>query len=240
VDNAVHSLAPESSVWSRFEYAGDNSQITVRLVEGSDSGLAFEVYTPAEMQRWWENDPIGVGAPHGNDLVWTGNANEAGTWYILVGNRNSAPMIYKLAVTGNGVSFAPPAITAAPAPSVLVSAVENAVPAKALLVSSNEQVIPAGGRMWYRFPYDGSRDQATITIPNGADNQLRVHVHTPQQIKQWWDVSPIGQATPKGPDLVWSGNSNQAGDWYVEVMNDNPYPVGFQVLLRVVETNLPQ
>jgi hypothetical protein len=196
------------------------------------------------MQRWWERDPIGAGSPHGNDLIWTGNANERGTWYVLVTNRNTTPTTYTLDVAGSGVSLQPPAITSAPAPSALVSPVgspiENAVPEKALLVSSTEQVIPAGATMWYRFPYDGSRDQATITIPNGADNGLRAHVHTPQQIKQWWDVSPIGQATPKGADLVWSGNSNQAGDWYVEVMNDNPYPVGFQVLLRVVGTSLPQ
>jgi hypothetical protein len=240
VDNATHMIPPDSSTWSRFEYAGDNSQILVLLPDGKNSGLGFEVFTPAEMQRWWETDPVGVGAVHRNDLVWTGNANERGTWFILVTNKNAAPVPYKLVVTGDGVAFAAPPVNSGQAPSALVETTENAVPEKALIVSPAQQVIPAGRTMWYRFPYDGTRDQATITIPNGADNNLRVHVHTPEQIEQWWDVSPIGQATPKGPDLVWSGNSNQAGDWYVEVMNNNPYPVGFQVLLRVVGTNLPQ
>jgi hypothetical protein len=208
-------------------------------VEGKGKGLSFEVFTPTQMKYWWDTTPVGAGSPHENDLVWSGNAFEGGAWYILVTNENRIPTTFKLEVSGKGVSFRVPSISFEPAPILPVLPVENAIPERALLVDANAHFIPAAGTMWYRFSYDGSRDQATITIPKGADNGLRMHVHTPSQIAKWWDVIPVGQGTPKSGDLVWSGNSIEAGFWYVEVMNDNQYPVEFQVQLRVVETNLP-
>jgi hypothetical protein len=236
-DNTAHTIAPNAILWYRFEYDGSHSQITIRLVNGKDDGLRFEVYSPTQMQEWWKDDSIGVGSPEADDLVWSGNAHEGGTWFIKLMNDKGLPATFELNVTGEDVSFTPPSSVPVQAPKVIVPAFENIEPTKALLVDSTEKVIPANSTLWYRFAYDGTYDQATLKIPNGWENRLRMHVHTPSQITKWWssDVKPIGQGTPNDKDLVWSGKSNEPGWWYVEVMNDNPYDVGFGLNLDIQE-----
>ena len=58
LDGQVHSIAANSSLWYRFDYAGYRSQITVTLLYAANSGLAFNVYTPAQISDWWEAKPI--------------------------------------------------------------------------------------------------------------------------------------------------------------------------------------
>lgn len=232
VDNQVHNIPADSSVWYRFQYAGDHSQMTIRLVGAEDKGLAFQVYTPAQIVDWWDHDGIGAGSPKDNDLVWTGNAPEPGTWWIKVMNERAAPATFELVVSGKGVSFAEPPVITAPIQSASVTLPVNALPTSAFIVDTSTQLVPAKTTLWYRFSYDGERDQLIIKVPNGAENRLRVHVHTPTQMTTWWDVLPIGQLTAQDNDLVWSGNSNEAGWWYLEVMNDNNYPIGFTILLQ--------
>lgn len=239
VDNSTHSIAPSTSTWYRFEYAGDHSQVTVSLVNAKGTGVGFEVYTPTQMNKWWDTDPIGVGSPQDNDLVWNGNSHEGGTWSILVINKNPGTTTYQLVVNGKGVTFAPPTVTQpVPAPVVpqpSVSPSTNALPTQARAVDASPQVILPNSTLWYTFYNDGTRDQMIITLVNGSDEHLRMHIHTPSQIVTWWDTDPIGQGNKKGADLIWNGSSNEAGNWYVEVMNDNTYAVGFQVTLQVLQ-----
>lgn len=243
VENGVHGIKADTSDWYRFEYAGDHSQMTVKLIDarynGIDHGLAFQVYAPSQMQDWWTYDGIGAGNPKGNDLIWTGNAHEKGTWWIKVTNNNPTDARFNLEVTGDKVTFAPPSqptnVVTAP---LNVNAPENAVPDRALALDSSAKVIPAEATLWYRFPYSGGHDQAILTVPDGGKNNLRVHIHTPEQMKNWWSATPIGQATPKEDDLVWSGNAEESGWWYVEVMNDNVTPVNFQLLLEQLDRNV--
>src|SRR5690349_16034454 len=82
VDSASHLLNANSDTWYRFEYDGTHSQVTVRLVDAQDSGLAFEVYPPTQMPEWWKYEGIGMGSAHAQDLLWTGNSHEGGTWYV--------------------------------------------------------------------------------------------------------------------------------------------------------------
>jgi hypothetical protein len=58
-----------------------------------------------------------------------------------------------------------------------------------------------------------------------------MHIHSPEQMKTWWsgDLQAIGQGNVKGNDLIWSGSSHAAGFWFVEVVNDNSYAVGFNL-----------
>jgi len=242
VENGVHSIGANTSTWYRFEYPGDHSQMTVQLIDaihdGVDHGLAFQVYAPSQMQEWWNHDGIGAGNPKGNDLIWTGNAHESGTWWIKVANTNPSETQFNLAVAGDKVTFVEPSQPTNAVTEPSITAPENADPNRALVVEPSWQVIPANSTLWYRFPYGGTRDQAILTIPDGGKNLLRVHVHTPEQMKSWWNATPVGQATPKDDDLVWSGNADEAGWWYVEVVNDNPTPVDFQLLLQQIDRNL--
>jgi dipeptidyl aminopeptidase/acylaminoacyl peptidase len=126
-DSDWHPLAPADSLWYGFQYAGDGSQIQVRLDAEPDDGATFEVWTPDGIRRWGaglEADPVGRG---GTDpaapgaLVWSGNFNEPGSYYVVVehaGNPASTNY-YQLTVSGDGVTLSatPPAPTAMPAPT---------------------------------------------------------------------------------------------------------------------------
>jgi len=243
LDNTTKVVGPNGTVWYRFEYAGDHSQINIKLLnairDGVDRGLSFKVFTPSQMSEWWKNDGIGAGNPKGDDLIWTGNAHEAGTWWIQVKNTNPTDVPFNLAVTGDKVSFAPPTepVTAVTLPSA-AALVENAVPDKAMPVTAGPNVIPAGTTAWYRFPYSGGHDQITLDVPNGADENLRVSVLTPEQVKSWWNATPVGQATPKDGDLHWTGNAEEGGVWFIKVVNDNAYAVNLQMLLGIQDRNI--
>jgi hypothetical protein len=243
VDNTTKVVGPNGSAWYRFEYTGDHSQINIKLMDAIlsdvDRGLSFEVYTPSQIKDWWKNDGIGAGSLQGHDLIWSGNSHESGTWWIKVNNIKPIEMPFELIVTGDKVSFAPPTqpVTAVTLPSA-GALVENAVPDKAMVVNADARVIPGETTVWYRFPYGGGHDQINLNVLNGADENLRVYVLTPEQVKTWWSANPVGQATPKDGDLLWSGNSHESGNWYIKVVNDNPYAVNLQMLLNILERNV--
>ena len=48
----------------------------------------------------------------------------------------------------------------------------------------------------------------------------------------------MGAATPKDGDLLWSGNADESGIWYIKVVNDNLYPVKTQMLLNIQDRNV--
>jgi hypothetical protein len=229
VDNAPHSIAPNTEAWYRFEYNGKHDQILVRLVNARDDGLGFQVFTPNQMDEWWKNDGIGMGSPQGDDLIWSGNSHESGTWFVRLTNEKAIPQTFTLEVTGEGVSLTPPAVVVPQVQSVVVPPLSNVEPGAALLLDSTAKVIPANTTLWYRFPYNGTNDQVILKIPKGWENHLQMRIHAPSQMNKWWssEVKPVGQGTPRNEDLVWSGNSNEAGWWYVEVRNINPTDVGF-------------
>jgi len=226
VDNATHVINGNTTTWYRFDYAGNHSQITIRLVNAKDAGLAFQVYTPTLMDEWWKHDGVGAGSLKENDLLWTGNAPEQGIWYIKLINKNLAPVSFQLVVTGSDVAFGPilPAITTL---SPTTPSVNNIDPNLAFLADATARVIPAKTALWYRYYYEGDHSQVTVNVPQGAYNRLRFHVHPPTQMTKWWDILPIGQSSNSGDDLVWNGNSHEKGWWYIEVINDNPYAIGF-------------
>lgn len=119
IDNQTHSIAANDFRWYAFNYAGDNSLIVVDLVNGKNSGLLMNVYTPDQIaDDWWHNPPIGRGTtpscgarhadngtcnPLANDSVWTGKFFGGGTYYVQIQNLNNQATPVTLTVQGTGV-----------------------------------------------------------------------------------------------------------------------------------------
>ena len=120
------ALNAGDSTWYAFEYAGDGSQIEVRLEVEPAEGAAFQVWTPGEIERWrlgLEANPIGRGSidpSAAKVLTWSGNFSEVGTYYVVVEHAGNQPgtSYYLLTISGDGVSFSTstPAPTATPEP----------------------------------------------------------------------------------------------------------------------------
>ncbi len=121
IDNNMHQIPANGSLWYAFKYAGDRSQITVSLLNGNGSGVAFKVFTPQQIGDWWETAPIGQGTPQqidcntgvakpegqcqSNDLMWIGQFNAPGTYYVQVINNNSNATGATLMIQGGSVTL---------------------------------------------------------------------------------------------------------------------------------------
>lgn len=119
IDNAMHNLPANSSTWYRFEYAGDPAGATVTLVNGTNSGMGFKVFTTGQLPDWWTDNALGQGTPQqvncnsgrpadyggcsAADLTWVTHTREGATFYVLVANNTSGAMDYQLTATGPGV-----------------------------------------------------------------------------------------------------------------------------------------
>jgi hypothetical protein len=112
-------LAAGESQWYAFYYAGDNSQIQVRLQAMPRGSAGFVVWTPELIGRWalgQRVEPIGRGSDDRSTdaaLTWSGSFTTAGTYYVVVERAAGQPgtSYYLLEIEGDGVSF--PAPTAA-------------------------------------------------------------------------------------------------------------------------------
>ncbi len=290
IDNQTHTIPANSSLWYRFDYAGDKSLIIATLVNGNNTGLAFDVFTPGQIGDWFNETPIGrgtsqtvncdTGAPglaggcQSNDLIWTGKFNANGTYYIQVMNNTGSALSFRLTVQGDGVSLAPAAGTpptsstaqpttvaqttavaptpapATPAPKTPAAAgtTSNTDPGHAVFIDNAPHTIPANGSLWYSFNYAGDRSQINVTLVNGANSGVGFKVFTPAQIGDWWETAPIGQGTAQvlncntgmpsesggcqSNDLIWIGQFNANGTYYVEVVNNNSTPVTAQIKIQ--------
>jgi hypothetical protein len=103
-------LAVGQRVWYAFQYAGDGSQILVDMSAQPGGSASFAVWTPDDVRNWAQGGgekPIGRGTDnpfYNDDLVWSGNFNTAGTYYIVVDQTGGAPATINLHVTGSGVA----------------------------------------------------------------------------------------------------------------------------------------
>jgi len=102
-------IAPGASLWHKFEYAGDRSQILVWLTDEAGIGLNFSVWTPEQVRLWQSGaavEPVGRGSfdPYASgDLSWSGNFPQAGSYYVRVDNGTSTSGQYSLHIQGSGV-----------------------------------------------------------------------------------------------------------------------------------------
>jgi hypothetical protein len=187
IDNQTHSIDAGAALWYRFDVSntgdpGARLPVTLTLVNGSNSGVGFKVYTPSQANTWYDSDthPVGrgtsypincnTGAPEqsgacqSDDLTWTSTFNLGGPYYVQVVNRNGFPVSFQLTVAGQGVKLGPPTAPSTSATSVSPAAGSSAAkpttPAgantdnyHAAAIDGQPHTIPANVALWYQFNY---------------------------------------------------------------------------------------
>ena len=105
IDGSSKTIAANSVQWYSFNYGlnDDGSRPTrlLTLVNGNQSGVSFQVYSPDLLNDWWQNTPTGAGTPGmvacdtgtctSNDLTWLGAFGAPGTYYVRVINSTNNP-----------------------------------------------------------------------------------------------------------------------------------------------------
>lgn len=125
IDNQMHTVPVEKSLWYSFNYSGGDTKPANRtdayltLVNGNNSGIEMQVYTFAQVdddlrdgiQNWRDEQPIGRGtkAHDSNDLTWVGSFANDGTYFVRIRNTNPFPTNFTLLASGPDVSIAAPA-----------------------------------------------------------------------------------------------------------------------------------
>ena len=99
--------------WYAFRDEGDGAAINVELDAAIDGRLAFEVWTPEQINLWTNGkdfDPIGAGTENefvSADLFWSGSFVKGDTYYVIVEQINPADsaVTYSISVNGDDVSY---------------------------------------------------------------------------------------------------------------------------------------
>lgn len=260
-DNQWTALTAGQPTWYAFNYAGDSSQIVVRMGVDATNPAAFEVWTPGQLAQWARGDsvsPVGRGASNdlfGGDLIWTGNFDTAGTYYVLV--TAASPTTYALQISGDGVSFLKPAApakaeTAAAATTTTtamatttgvkeatqVAAKAGQGPADALTATGEWRPLAVGQTTWYAFSYPGDGSSVTVRMSLGQSDSAAFAVWTPEALAraaQDDTVQPVGRGSASdlfGGDLVWTGNFNTPGTYYVVVTQTGSAPANYALTIN--------
>lgn len=132
INGQPQSIPANSTLWYKFDYAGDKSEITVLMPNGANTLVEFNVFTPEQAQDWWNPKAkvIGRGTAYqidcetgkenymgqcqSNDLKWVGQFNFPGTFYVQVVNHNTGTANFTLTIQGSGVSVGAPQSIAPP------------------------------------------------------------------------------------------------------------------------------
>ncbi|MBI3915303.1 MAG: hypothetical protein HY327_14090 [Chloroflexi bacterium] len=114
LDGRERIVPGNSSLWFKFDYAGDGSLAVVRIPEGSLRKLAFKIYEGNAISQLGLDAPAmgqgsvplvncgGVRCPSG-DLEWSSKFPGPGTVYVQVINNNPGQINFSLVVSGPGV-----------------------------------------------------------------------------------------------------------------------------------------
>jgi len=221
LDNQTHSIGAQSTAWYRFDYKGDESLVTLTLLNGAKSNISFAVFAPSQLANWWSETAIGQSSAVGDDLTWTGSSPASGTYYVKIENTSAAPLSYELVITGSGVGLSPaltPGKVEPPAAATTTKAVD---PMSAAPADKDSHTIAGNSSNWYRYQF--ARDsEATLTVPLGSAMGLEVRIYSGSQIATWWKADPMGAGSPVGDDLIWVGDQYNGDMIYIEVINPNP------------------
>lgn len=207
---AWEQLEAGESRWYSFEYAGDRSQIEVRLEAVPAGSVSFQVWTPDQVSRLQDGDrvqPIGRGSEDSladGVLSWSGSFPIAGTYAVTVERSANATgtMSYALTVTGSGVTFA----GASPATTTQ--------PAKTQTTKSTQAVLHSdlSGKLLFETSYGG----ALYTINADGTGLTRVGAG----IDASWspDGTQIAYVSWQDPRGVWvmnadGSNARRVFDW---------------------------
>ncbi len=121
IDNQMHTVPVEKSLWYSFDYNGgasraiDRTQAFLTLVNGKNSGLEMEVYTFGQVdddladriENWRNEQPVGKGTSSGgsSNLTWVGSFANDGTYFVRIRNTNPYPTNFTLLVEGQDVAL---------------------------------------------------------------------------------------------------------------------------------------
>jgi hypothetical protein len=226
-------LAVGQETWYAFNYAGDGSQILARMGVDPAGSATFSVWTPANVQQRAQGGtvtPVGQGATNdlfGGDLVWTGNFDLPGTYYVVVDQAGSTPGNYALTVSGSGVSFPQPKQVKAPAGG-----------AKPMAPTGNSTPVAVGQQHWYTFDYAGDNSEILARMSVDPTGSAEFSVWTPALFQQLGQagpgdkVDPVGRGSVDdglGGDLVWQGNFNTPGTYHILVDQTGSIPSSYSL-----------
>ncbi len=236
-DGVSRPLAPNSTLWFQFQYGGDRSPIEIRLLDGLAPDIQFAVYTPDEMaamQRGEPTKPIGQmtrasGEPP-RDLIWVGNFNAFGTYYVAVNNPSRLTHSIRLLAMGKAVMFPRPTYVAPIAPNAEKSngsdlherhpdVFASVAPLPAELVSGSAYVeipsyvgiasfvVPLTARPARCTPASAMPANVTRSIllcPNQTYAPFRV---TGNNLTVYGDANAIVQGAPRGFGITVTGSN---------------------------------
>jgi len=198
------TLQPGASTWYAFEYAGDSSQVTIRLQAEPRDSLAFGVWTPGNVRDWrlgLEAEPVGRGSPDPGSpgrLAWSGSFTEAGTYYVVVEGQGgqAETSYYLLEIEGTGVTLSAPAPTPAPTP--------RAQPAGS---GSRPAAAPPAGRLAFQTSMGGP-----IYVINADGSGLR---RLTDGMDPTWspDGREIAFARWREPRGIWVISADGSNEW---------------------------
>jgi TolB protein len=207
-------LEANESLWYTFHYAGDGSQVEVRLQVEPAESATFAVWTPQEVERRGLGlavEPVGRGSadPYApGSLVWAGSFTTPGAYYVVVERAGSQPgkSYYLLEVHGEGVSLSAPPATPESKPAPVKSQPKPAAPAK--LAGKLTFQTSVGGDI-YVIGVDGSGLQR---IADGIDPTWSP------------DASQIAFVRWREPRGVWVVEADGSNEWRVFDGNQTRWP----------------
>ncbi len=157
-DGPSGTLQPGARIDFRFDYRGDGSQIRVALDSSDSQWLTLSVYTPDQaetLRRGGTVDPIGRGTPsRDHDLFWAGGFRAPGVYHVIVASRATAPIVYRLDITGDGVTGAAPVAAVAP----------TALPANRVVTDKGRNVLVVN------LPQGAGTNTLHLTMPSVPTN----------------------------------------------------------------------
>lgn len=84
------------------------------MTNATGTGLGFEVFTPSQINDWWEQKPVGQGTAQqidsadgipaiygdgqSHDLTWVGSFVDNGTYFVRVTNTTGSPLNFDLSL----------------------------------------------------------------------------------------------------------------------------------------------
>ena len=246
-DNRPHYIAANSSLWYRFDYAGDKTLIITKMFNAANTGLDYGLWSPETSEKPFgrgtaKNVPCGADKCEDTDLTWKGATPVRGTYFIQVTNTTAKPLTFYLVMVGESVSFGSPPVP--DALSSIIQAPSNISPDTAAPLQNNlMQVAPDNAALWYRFDYDGNGSPIVVSLADGRRTDVYFRVYTADQARQvdtngeyvgqgWGAVADCDNGKCLLGDLGWGGALPGPGTYYVQVYNASPNAIFFRLLME--------
>lgn len=254
INNQPRPILPNAALWFRFDYdATLRPAATIQLVNGTNSGMRFEVWTPDAIANIANNNPTGYGAAftvacpadslalsgcQTKNLIWSGGFTSSGTFYVRVINDNNTPGTVLLTIEGVDIP-SPSLLAPSAAPTQANVVLQNTDdPGKASPIDGKQHLLAAGAPVWYRFDYDATdRPTKTVLLVNGNHSGVRFEVWTPDRLNTWWENKPVGRGTVYMIDCETGEDVESGGCGSADLKWMGRFIFSWTVYVRVVNGN---